>query len=406
MGDATSVRIRCMGRIPARRTGSGWGVGLALAAASLAAAALTAEVVLRAFPWVIPPGVYGAGRFDPVLGMHVRVGEVLYTRGEVVRKPANADGFLDARHARAKPPGTLRVGFFGDSYVEANQVPNDDTFVRRLPALLAPRAVESLGFGLSGWGTVQALRAFEVMAPRYDVDLAVYVFVENDPGDNALSLSAHRHDAAMPYAELSPEPPGYEVREASPPQPSPLLAAAKRIQERSLLAQVVWVRLRLLQREGLRPRARAAEREMSERAPRRPGVRPDPNDLPGSWPENERAQVLALAERILAHWADRAAADRRLLAVLYVPRGHDALRGGVGREDTWLPWLEAACARLGLPLLDPAPALTARLSEGTPVYGDHLTREGHAALARYLAGALPPLLDAVQAERARRAAAE
>jgi hypothetical protein len=379
-------------RAPARRTGTGWLAGLALAAASLGAAALLAEGVLRAFPGLIPAGVYGAGRFDPALGMHVRAGDVLYTRGGAVRRTANADGFLDASHAREKPPGTLRVGFFGDSYVEASQVRSEDSFVRRLPALLAPQPVESLGFGLSGWGTLQALRAFEVMAPRYDIDLAVYVFVENDPGDNALALSAHRHDAAMPYAELADGPPGYRVREAQPPGRAPLFAAAKRVQERSLLAQVVWVRLRLLQREGLRPRARAEEREMRGRAPRGPGARPDPNDLPSSWPERERVEVLTLAERILAEWARKASEGGRGLAVLYVPRGHDALRGALGAEDTWLPWLVGTCARLGVPLLDPRAALAARLAEGVPVYDDHLTPEGHAALARYLAQALAPLL--------------
>ena len=379
-------------RAPARRTGTGWLAGTALVAASLAAAALLAEGVLRAFPALIPAGVYGAGRYDPVLGMHVRAGDVLYTRGEVVRKHANADGFLDVPHALAKPPGTLRVGFFGDSYVEANQVPNDDTFVRRLPALLAPRPVETFGFGLSGWGTLQALRAFEVMAPRYDVDLAVYVFVENDPGDNDLALSEQRHDAAMPYAELADAPPGYRVREGHPPDGSPLFAAAKWVQEHSLLAQVVWVRLRLLQQEGLRPTARVEEREMRERAPRAPGALPDPNDLPSTWPAPERAEVLTLAERILAEWQRQAAAEGRTLAVLYMPRGHDALRGVLGPDDTWLPWLSATCARLGIPLLDPRAALAARLAEGVPVYDDHLTREGHAVLARYLADALPPLL--------------
>ncbi|HEX2486169.1 MAG TPA: hypothetical protein VHQ66_12750 [Myxococcota bacterium] len=379
-------------RAPARRTGTGWLAGLALVALSLAVAALAAEAALRAFPRLVPPGVYGAGRFDPALGMHVRAGDVLYTRGDVVRKRANDDGFLDAPHALEKPAGTVRVGFFGDSYVEANQVRNEDTFVSRVEALLAPARVETLGFGLSGWGTLQALRAFERHAPRYDLDVAVYVFVENDPGDNALALSAHRHDAAMPYAELADAPPGYRVREASPPPRTPLFTAAKWVQERSLLGQVVWVRWRLLRQEGLRPAARASEREMTERALRKPGARPDPNDLPSSWPEAERAEVLTLAERILADWQRRAAAEGRTLAVLYLPRGHEALRGVLGAEATWYPWLAATCTRLGIPLLDPRGALAARLADGVAVYDDHLTRAGHEALARYLAGALPALL--------------
>ena len=175
-------------------------------------------------------------------------------------------------HLQRKPPATLRVGFFGDSYVEANQVPTEATFFRRLPALLAPHAVESLGFGLSGVGHAPGLpRVPGDGAWRYDLDVAVYVFVENDPGDSSLALSEHRHDAAMPYATLADEPPGYRVREAAAPDPSLWFRAAKAVQERSLRAQVVWVRLRLLQQEGLRPRAREEEREMRERAPAQRG---------------------------------------------------------------------------------------------------------------------------------------
>jgi hypothetical protein len=371
-----------------------WGglAGLALAAASLLAVAAAGEALLRAFPALIPAGVYGAGRFDPELGMHVRAGEVLYTRSGVVRKTANDDGFLDVGHEPSKPPGTLRIGFFGDSYVEANQVPTEDAFFRRLPAALGPLAVESLGFGLSGWGTLQAFRAFQVMAPRYDVDLAVYVFVENDPGDNALELSAHRHDAAMPYAELAGEPPGYRVVEARPPAEPLWFRAAKAVQERSLLAQVVWVRLRLLQQEGLRPRARAEEKAMRERAPRRPGAKPDPNDIPTSWSERERGEVLLLAERILAEWKRSADSQGRALAVLYVPRGNDMLTGLLTEQESWLPWLREACAELGVPLLDPRAALRARMEAGDPVFDDHWTRAGHEVIAGFLASELPSLL--------------
>jgi hypothetical protein len=366
--------------------------GIALAGASLLVLAAAAEALLRAVPGLVPAGVYGAGRYDPALGMHVRASDVLYTRSGVVRKRPNPDGFLDVPHAEAKPPGTLRAGFFGDSYVEANQVPVEATFFRLLPPLLAPRAVETFGFGLSGWGTLQAARAFDVMAPRYGLDLAVYVFVENDPGDNSLELSSHRHDAALPYASLSEAPPGYEVHEASPRAEAACFRAAKWVQERSLLVQVVWVRLRLLQQEGLRPRARAAERAMRERAPREPGAKPDPNDLPTSWTKTERAEVLRLAERILADWKRRADAAGRPLAVLYMPRGNDMLTGLIREEESWLPWLRTTCAGLGIPLLDPRGALRARLDAGEPPFDDHLTRAGHEAIAGFLAEALPPLL--------------
>jgi hypothetical protein len=368
-------------------------LGAALAAASIGATLGLFEAALRLFPTLIPPGVYGAGRFDPALGMHVRASEVLYTRRGVVRKTPNADGFLDVAHAEAKPPGTVRVGFFGDSYVESNQVPTGATFFRRLPEALEPRRVEPLAFGLSGWGTLQAFRAYTVHARRYGLDLAVYVFVENDPGDNSLALSAHRHDAEMPYATLADAAPGYRVREGVAPDDPPWFRLAKAVQARSLLAQVVWVRLRLLQQEGFRPRARAEEKAMRERAPRAPGSKPDPNDIPTSWSAEERTGVLLLAERILADWQRTAQGDRIPLAVLYVPRGNEMLAGALREEDTWLPWLRATCAKLGLPLLDPSAAFRASLDAGAPPYDDHLTPAGHAALAGFLAAELPRLLE-------------
>src|SRR4029453_15484259 len=237
-----------------------------------------------------------------------------------------------------------------------------------------------------------AFRAFQVMAPRYGLDLAVYVFVENDPGDNALELSSHRHDAAMPYATLADAPPGYRVAEAAPPSDTIWFRAGKQLQRHSLLAQVVWVRFRLLRQEGLRPRARADEGGMRERAPRRPGAKPDPNDLPTSYSQREGAGVVGLTERILADWKHRADAEGVTLAVLYVPRGDDMLRGVIHEEESWFPWLRETCAKLGVPLLHPRAERSARVASGVAVYDDHWTRAGHETIARFLAEALRPLL--------------
>jgi hypothetical protein len=393
---ARVTAVRRGARSIAARLRGGLG-GLALAAASLLLLAAAGEALLRAFPSWIPSGIYGAGRFDPALGMNVRASDVIYHRfGTLVRKRPNPDGFLDVAHAVARPPGVARIGFFGDSYVEANQVPTADTFFRRLPALM-PRPVETFGFGLSGWGTLQALRAFEVEAPRYDLDLAVYVFCENDPGDNSLELSEHRHDAEMPYATLSEGRPGYRVREAEAPAATPAREVAKWLQRHSLLAEVVWVRLRLLQREGFRLEppsddAAPSSRVVKAARPAKPGRKPNPNDDPFTWPEGERANTLLLAERILADWKRRADEAGVPLVVLYVPRGNRMLLGLLGEEDTWLPWLREVCARLGIPLVDPRQALIARLDAGDEVFLDHWTEAGHETIARLLAEALPQYL--------------
>jgi len=135
----------------------------------------------------------------------------------------------------------------------------------------------------------------------------------------------------------------------------------------------------------LRPRARAEEKAMRERAPRRPGSKPDPNDIPTSWSKRERGEVLLLAERILADWQRSANAGGRGLAVLYVPRGNDMLTGLLTEQESWLPWLRGACAKLGIPLLDPRTALRARMEAGDPVFDDHWTPAGHETIAHFLA---------------------
>ena len=191
------------GRSPGARLGGALG-GLALAALSVLLVAGVAEAVLRAVPGPDPARRLRRRPLRPG-PRHARPqrASVLYTKQGVVRKRRTPTASSTSRTSRAKPPATPRVGFFGDSYVESNQVPTEATFFRRLPALLAPRAVETFGFGLSGWGTLQAFRAFQVMAPRYDLDLAVYVFVENDPGDNAAALSGTATTPSMPYASLA-----------------------------------------------------------------------------------------------------------------------------------------------------------------------------------------------------------
>jgi hypothetical protein len=95
-----------------------------------------------------------------------------------------------------------------------------------------------------------------------------------------------------------------------------------------------------------------------------------------------------LGERILRHWRDRAQADGRRLFVLYVPRGEDALRDARAADDSWRPWLEATTRELGLPLIDPTPALQRRLASGAAVYDDHWSPAGHEVVGEVLAAHL------------------
>lgn len=367
---------------------------LLVAALAVSVGLVVLELAFRAAPQLLlPPGSFGAGRRSPELGFNVHGSRVIYTKvgGSVTRDP-NRDGFLDVEHERAKPRSATRIGFFGDSYVESAQVPLDTVFHRQLEPLLRDHAVETLGFGVSGWGTVHALRAFEAFGPAYGIDLAVYVFVENDPGDESFELAqAQGLGSNMPFAELSSDGASYRMRWTVEPGSEPWwFGAAKWLQRHSLLAHLVRARLAILRQTGVQVQASEGDRAMTTRA----GPIPNPNDLPSSWPGPIRERTLRLTELALADWQRATAANGVRFAVLYVPRGEPQLRGELSRDDTWLPWLEATCARLGIPLLDPSDALRARLEAGEAVYGDHWTPAGHAAIAALLAERLPAFLPA------------
>jgi hypothetical protein len=77
-----------------------------------------------------------------------------------------------------------RIGFFGDSYTEARQVPLDSTFSRIVERELGRDSIETLAFGIMGIGTVHEYLLSTRETARFDVDMVVYVFFENDPADN------------------------------------------------------------------------------------------------------------------------------------------------------------------------------------------------------------------------------
>ena len=360
-------------------------VNLGLAMASLLLLLGAVEVALRAFPRLLPAGTYGASHWDPELHTTVHGSSVVYNKARFVVREKNPDGFLDVTHERAKPPGTVRVGFFGDSYVESAQVPLDQVFFRRLPERIGGRRLEAFGFGISGWGTLQSYLAYRALAPRYDLDTAVYVFVENDPGDNDLEIQGMRTRRISPrtYARLSPLPPGFDLVLLSPPDELGAgLRFAKWSHERLLLARLLWVRIGLLARSWRAgPNAEAENREMVTRA----RGAPDQNDLPSSWPPAYLERSRELARRNHVEWRDRARSEGRQLLVLYVPRGEAQLRGEISLADTWKPWLESTVTGLGLPLLDPSSALRRRMAEGEAVYDDHWSPAGHEVIAGELA---------------------
>lgn len=171
----------------------------------MALALAAGEVGLRLAGWS-KPHFY---RPDPHRGWTLAPGaRGLYSdegRGWV---EVNRFGFRGPAPQVAKPDGTYRIVLLGDSQAEALQVDFADTFgevaARRLaecPALAAAggagRRVEVLDFGVSGYGTAQALLTLRHAAAVFEPDLVLLaVYTGNDVRNN---LEEIERDPGRPY---------------------------------------------------------------------------------------------------------------------------------------------------------------------------------------------------------------
>src|SRR6185369_14330876 len=84
----------------------------------------------------------------------------------------NAEGRRDLERPQQKPPGTYRILLLGDSFVEAMQVPIEQTFARGLEATLSrPGApVEVISMGVSGYGTASQYLWYRQHGREYQPD--------------------------------------------------------------------------------------------------------------------------------------------------------------------------------------------------------------------------------------------
>ena len=164
-----------------------------------------AEVGLRLAGWS-KPHLY---RPDAQRGWALAPGaRGLYTdegRGWV---EVNRFGFRGPAPRVGKPAGTYRIALLGDSQAEALQVDFADTFgevlARRLPACASlpggAQRVEVLSFGVSGYGTAQALLTLRHAAAAFDPDLVLLaVYTGNDVRNNVEEIE---RDPLRPYFTL------------------------------------------------------------------------------------------------------------------------------------------------------------------------------------------------------------
>jgi hypothetical protein len=105
----------------------------------------------------------------------------------------------DREHAVAKPAGTYRIAVLGDSYAEAMQVDLERTFWSLLPKRLEScgfaggKRVETLNFGVSGYGTSNELLTLRTRVWPYSPDMVLLAFFPgNDVRNNSKGLETER----------------------------------------------------------------------------------------------------------------------------------------------------------------------------------------------------------------------
>ena len=170
-----------------------WFANIGAMSAGLVASLLLAEAALR-IAGVRYPSFYTV---DRERGFALRPGaEGVWSREGRGSVRINQAGFRGADLPEAPTSGLLRIAVLGDSFTEALQVDEKDTFVQRLQInLTADRtcalrrnfsgAVEVLNFGVGAYGTGQELLTWRHLAKRYRPDLVILaIYPGNDFTDN------------------------------------------------------------------------------------------------------------------------------------------------------------------------------------------------------------------------------
>jgi len=133
--------------------------------------------------------------YDPFLGSKLRPG----IRGYFLKEGGgyvsiNSDGLRDREHSLAHPLNTLRIAVLGDSFSEALQVNQEETFwaimekdLQSCPNL-GGRRVEVLNFGQAGFSVSQELLALRHRAWKYTPDVVLLALFTDDIRRNAPEL--------------------------------------------------------------------------------------------------------------------------------------------------------------------------------------------------------------------------
>jgi hypothetical protein len=320
---------------------------------------------------------------DPLVGYghkpHTKLSYCNY-RGDIVHRIFNAYGYLDSEHPKEKLQGIYRIGFFGDSFVDARQVRLEDTFFKLTEKNLASHKIECLAFGEGGGGGLIAYLNSNRWSRYFDIDLIVYVFYGNDMGDNIKKIKG-KTSPYFPFAFLVGD--GYEIDYLNRDKflrysKTFRYKIRKFLSDNFLCARVIRNRIKLLFTYGPRFYMKDKNRQMADMSKK--DSLPDQNDLPSTWPSSLREYAQRLEEAILLKWKNEAEKDGKQFAILYIP-SESEIKKGTGVQDSWKARLISFCSDKGIDCIDPTQDLMKMQDIGKEVFYDHLTLYGHEACA-------------------------
>lgn len=371
-------------------------VGLLMAGFGVALGLVMLEVAVRSLH-LVPTRFWEP---DPLLGSRLIANhEGWWTQEEHefhVYSHINADGRRDVERPLRKPPGVFRILLLGDSFVEALQVPLQETLGRQLETRLnrAVPPVEVVTMGVSGYGTAGQFLYYRERGRRFEADLVLLAFY---PGNDVRNNSPVLEPVLRPVYDAS----GALQR---------IVAKRKRV-ERGWLASSQayrYFRKLLLTRQpqlaAWLVRLGVVRADALRGEPTRDGVPGDywvyAPDLPADWQD---AWVRTSA--LLGSLANAVRADGAQLAVVVVAGRNQVDRGSWeavleanpamsalswdldGLERKLMEW----CRREGVPCLSLLPSFEAHARDGSTLhfhYDGHWTAAGHALAAETTAAFL------------------
>lgn len=331
-------------------------------------ALIAAEIILRIVP--IPGIQFDIAKYDPVAGGgYYPNSTVIYRneQGDHVRRKINRWGYADKDHDREKQEGIYRIGFFGDSFTHAVQVPLDQTFFRLIEKRLQGHRIECLAFGVCGYSTLQSYLNWKRWADFFDIDMAVYVFCENDLGDQMKDINK---SGTVPYAVLSEG--GFTIdnsfRESRKNRQRFYYKVGDFLTAHSLVAATISQRLKLLFRHGIKTRVTEEDRAMAAL----------PND-PSVWSDSLKEYAKKLGEAVISKWRDEVKKRGKTFVVAYAPNSLEV--DETDASGRWKPWLKEFCQSNHILFVDPCADFIRMNRRGFEVFFDHFTKYGHVAFS-------------------------